>query len=319
MSTKPTLEQLLADTRPHTTAAESARMLTYIESKTVASKPVASPYFSYYVSFKPMSYIALALVLLLGATGTVAASGAAKPGDLLFPIDRATEEVRLALASGSHKEVLQNQFIVERFTELKEIIDEETVSTGAGTSTNEVVVKPEGEARVANAVAVLATQLAHEIDSTKREQFLQDLLHEVSALRVAGQTDMPLRLDTTRVKIDDNRTEVKAGNERIKIEQKDGQVEIKYEGGSRSEDDGSYVSDSHREPGSPATVPSRVDSTSGRGDDKETIEEGRKSLPVVATSSPTSAASREERGGQGGRDGGHHGSDRVSEEGGHDD
>jgi hypothetical protein len=293
-------------------------MLAHIETTTVA--PVSSPYFSYYFSFKPMSYVALVLVLLLGATGTVAASGSAKPGDLLFPIDVATEQVRLALASDGQKEALQNQFINERFSELKEIVNEETVATTTGTSTDEVVVKPEGEARVANAVAVLATQLAHETDSIKREQFLQDLLHEVSSLHVAGRSDTPLRLDTTRVKIDDNRTEVRTADERIKIEQKDGQVEIKYEGSGRGGDEGSHGSDSQRESVSSTTLIQHGDATSGRGrDDEEAPEENHEPLQIIATSSPTSAASREERGGQGSRESGHHGGGRGSEEGGHDD
>lgn len=249
MLPKSTLKNILTESTPQATAAESARMLASIEAA-VAIKPVQSPYFSYYVTFKPYTYIALVLIVLLGATGTVAASGSAKPGDLLFPVDRATEEVRLALSSDGQREALQTQFMAERFTELQEIVDEEKVATTSGTGTTVVTLRATGEARVANAVAVLASQLAHESDSAKREQFLHDLLTEVSSFHVtqAASDTAPIHLDNARVKIDAIRTEARASNEKIKINQKDGLVEIKYENQNRnphtSSDDTNNASDS---------------------------------------------------------------------------
>ncbi len=326
MPTKPTLESILAETTPQLTEVESTRLLAQVVAARSVAK-VASPYqFNIFV-FKPMSYLALVLVLLLGAGGTVAASGSAKPGDLLFPIDRATEEVRLALASDAQKAALQNQFITERFAELQAILNEEKVATGTvsatdgallnasssllaasstlqftakvftddtviqttigsstpvfftttASSTEAIVasvvdrygvpvsfviahitiadqhrpstpsdsggttVRASGESRVANAVAVLALQLAAQTDSTKREAYLKTLMNEVSAVRVSGRDDAPLRLDATRVKIENDTTEVRTPNERVRIEQKDGQVEIRVDhrgsGHSESEND----------------------------------------------------------------------------------
>jgi len=316
MSTKLTLEQLLADTTPRTTTAESARILTYIESHAAVVVPVASSYFPYYFSLKPMSYMALVLVFLLGVTGTVAAAGSAKPGDLLFPIDRATEEVQLALASGTQKEALQNQFIAERFTELQEIVDEETVATTTGSSTNGIMVRPTGESRVANAVAVLASQLAHENDPIKREQYLQSLLHEVSSLHVEGRPDSALRLDETRVKIEDSKSDVRIPDERIEIEQKDGQVEIKHEDHGGESD--SHDTEVRQNSIDASSTGLRSDYEGGHsGDGGEYVQENHES-PQEVSPHPTSVASDEEQSSRGGV-GGHRGDDREREEGGRDD
>ena len=230
MSTKLTLEQMLDITTPCATAAESARMLSYIESTITPVIVTPSPYsIHYYFSFRPVSYFALMLVILLGATSTVAASGSAKPGDLLFPIDRATEEIRLALATPDQKELLQHTFIIERFAELREIVAEEKIATTTSTSSDGITVRAAGESRVAHAIAILATQLLSETNATSRDQFARDLMTEVSGLRVEGRTNSPLRLDDSRVLIDESRTEVRTVHEQVKIEKKDGRVIIHYE------------------------------------------------------------------------------------------
>lgn len=74
--------------------------------------------------YKPMSALLIALVILVGAGTTVAASDTARPGDLLFSIDRAVEDVRLSLASKEKKNELRFRFAEERIVELEEIIKE---------------------------------------------------------------------------------------------------------------------------------------------------------------------------------------------------
>ncbi|MDR3642257.1 MAG: DUF5667 domain-containing protein [Candidatus Doudnabacteria bacterium] len=65
--------------------------------------------------------------------GTAYASGGSKPGDLLYPIKRATETIRLDLAaSDQSKAVLQAQFAIERIKELAEI--KQSVQSSANTS-----------------------------------------------------------------------------------------------------------------------------------------------------------------------------------------
>ena len=333
MSTTPSLESILTETTPQLSESESAQLFAQVLLTTSAT-PIESPYhFSYFV-FKPVSYMALFLIFLLGAGGTVAASGAAKPGDLLFPLDRATEAIHLALVSGDEKVALQNQFINERFAELQTILNEENATITTASSTDEalvaashallaassslrftakvftettvvqvtvgsstpvyfttaatttaaivdvlaarydlptafvvmhlviadqhristpsdkgvIMVHAGGEVRVANAVAVLAAQLAEQTDSKKRQTYLRTLLDEVSSVRVSGRDDAPLRLDTERVKIEDDHTDDRGEGSRVQIKQKGDQVEIKVEHNVTNQNKSNDTDESHEVP-----------------------------------------------------------------------
>lgn len=333
MSTTPSLESILTETTPQLSESESSQLFAQV-LLTASATPIESPYhFSYFV-FKPVSYMALFLIFLLGAGGTVAASGAAKPGDLLFPLDRATEAIHLALISGDEKVALQNQFINERFAELQTILNEENVTITTASSTDEalvaaphvllaassslrftakvftettvvqvtvgsstpvyfttaatttaaivdvlaarydlpttfvmmylviadqhristpsdkgvIMVHAGGEVRVANAVAVLAAQLAEQTDSKKRQAYLRTLLDEVSSVRVLGRDDAPLRLDTERVKIEDDHTDDRGEGSRVQIKQKGDQVEIKVEHNVTNQNKSNDTDESHEVP-----------------------------------------------------------------------
>lgn len=116
--------------------AQAPRTLTNAERETVwkavaehieseASAP--SPYWhSFIFTNKIMIPLAIALVVLLGAGGTVAASDSARPGDFLFPVDRAVEDVRLAFASDDDKNDLRLRFTAERFDEFESVVDDES-------------------------------------------------------------------------------------------------------------------------------------------------------------------------------------------------
>jgi len=102
-----------------------------------------------------MMSLGIALVVLLAAGGTVAVSDAARPGDVLFPIDRAAEEVRLSFTSNAEaKADLRARFAEERVAEFEEIVAEEmeeAKATGNATTT----LSAEGRTRVENALPVL--------------------------------------------------------------------------------------------------------------------------------------------------------------------
>lgn len=76
--------------------------------------------------------IPLIVVLVVGATltggaATVVAADQAKPGDLLYPVDTAVENVRLALASTEEQITLRQQFAEERLKEVKALVEEKGV------------------------------------------------------------------------------------------------------------------------------------------------------------------------------------------------
>ncbi len=135
---------------PPLSASERERVWNGVERRLVARTAVVSPY--QYFSFKKttMIPIAIALMVLLGAGGTVAASDNARPGDVLFPVDRAVEEMRLSLSTDVDRARLQLQFAEERLSEFEEIVREETSADDTASNTPAVAggVLTEAEADI---------------------------------------------------------------------------------------------------------------------------------------------------------------------------
>ena len=108
-----------------------------------------SPYWLLSLIQKPMiSSLIIALIVALGAGGTIVAADSARPGDMLFGLDRAVENVRVALAQEENKDNLRIRFATERIREVEDLKKEDddallgTVSEiEADVFTNETVVK----------------------------------------------------------------------------------------------------------------------------------------------------------------------------------
>lgn len=67
----------------------------------------------------------VAATLIFGmTTGTAFAANNARPGDFLFPLDRAVEKAQLSIASQEKKDILKVKFALERVGETKEIVNE---------------------------------------------------------------------------------------------------------------------------------------------------------------------------------------------------
>lgn len=142
-------EQISAAAPAALSAIEEAALLESVRAR-AAAKAVPSPFISSFASYnKSMISIALIFALLLGAGGTAAASDNARPGDLLFPVDRAIEDLRLTLAPDGQKQELRIKFASERLREFDEISGNDDDLEGALTEaeadifTDETVVKLE--------------------------------------------------------------------------------------------------------------------------------------------------------------------------------
>ncbi len=120
------IDAILEASRPRLTTEERERVWQKVAAEIATPQPVLSPYWNFITTI-PVTPFVIALMLVLGAGGTVAVAEAAKPGDILFPLDRATERARLALASGDAERALRSQFADERLAELRAILDEEAV------------------------------------------------------------------------------------------------------------------------------------------------------------------------------------------------
>ncbi len=253
------IDTLLEQERPQLTIEERAALLRAIEAE--VALPTPSPYVSFLYRRATVALMAV-LILALGASGTVLASEDAKPGDLLFPIERAREEVQLVLASDARKAELRAQFTTERLEELRRILEEENNDSldDSSTTTDDslVTVDAEGEARIGSAVQVLLDYIEGVENDDVRDNFLKAMLVEIGTVKVHGRAsgnDDSSRSDNFRLEVKDDRIEVREDGYRIRIED-DGEVRIKEdddffkeEHKSGGDDDGyktsSYDSDDH--------------------------------------------------------------------------
>ncbi|HRH24634.1 MAG TPA: DUF5667 domain-containing protein, partial [Candidatus Paceibacterota bacterium] len=150
------IEAVLSATQPQDlTSAERARIVAAVEAG-IPATPMPSPYFPFAFTTPTMIPLALVLAFFFGVGGTAVASDAARPGDFLFPVDRAIEDLRLSLSHD--KEDLRIAFANERLNEFSSIVDEEFGDHLAGATlteaeadifTNETIVKLEAVDRKA--------------------------------------------------------------------------------------------------------------------------------------------------------------------------
>jgi|GEM_PF-1240105 len=150
-NTNTTIEEKILSAKPaELSAAEEAVVFSKAFARHTGGK-TESVFASLFITqSKIMIPLILILALTLGAGGTVAASDNARPGDLLFPLDRAIEDFRLTVAGESEKQELRIKFADERLREFDEIagtdddgVDGVLESAEADIFTDETVVKIE--------------------------------------------------------------------------------------------------------------------------------------------------------------------------------
>jgi hypothetical protein len=83
-----------------------------------------------------MGIIAGILALVVGLTGTAFASNEAKPGDALYGVDKALEEVRYTFAGEQGKEKLKVRFAEERVEEFQEVLAEDATELDESTGSS---------------------------------------------------------------------------------------------------------------------------------------------------------------------------------------
>jgi hypothetical protein len=96
---------------------------------TTMHQPVLASHFSFIdMVKKPFLWAGIvAFVLFGGSVATAYASDNAKPGDLLYSIDRAIEEIQLRLASSEQRTELKLKMVHERLDEIQKILAESDV------------------------------------------------------------------------------------------------------------------------------------------------------------------------------------------------
>lgn len=183
--------------------------------------------------------LAIAILLALGAGGTVVASDSARPGDFLYPVDRAAESVRAALTSEEGQAELKVKFAEERLDEIESLIEDESESgddSGADAATSTPEFSEEARANLQHALDTLTLHLA---DIQGRASTTPGIAQAISVIqsRLAGDIDsLPQEL-RAKIRDDRGRVELRTEDGKIRIEFKsDGELRVKLE--SEQEDEG---------------------------------------------------------------------------------
>lgn len=181
----------------------------------------------------------IALIIALGASGTVVVSNSARPGDTLFGVDQAVEKLRINIAREDKKNELRVRFAEERVEEARELEEEGKKINGPTES-----LSVEQKAEVTESVE-LALDLLTELDedSEVQDSRLESLVAELSTYLDELPEDARVQVsdDRLRIKFDqgpekieiknqgDDKTKIEVRTEegRIRVEVKDGQIEIK--------------------------------------------------------------------------------------------
>lgn len=202
---KTPIEKILDTTGPKLSSEKKAVLWERIEAAT-APRDIPSPYLSFLTLKKPMVPYIVAVFFLLGAGGTAAAAESARPGDILFPIDQALEDVRLALANNDDaKARLKIAFAEERLAELKSLIDEDNQQDVLDTTPGDVTTL-EAEADVFTNTTIVKVELndrttTFETTATTKDAIVAEIAQRfnLSEATVAAVLDFEVEDRASRV------------------------------------------------------------------------------------------------------------------------
>lgn len=172
------MKESLDSMNPQLSHEKRAMLWSDIQSQLNASRVDQKAQNTTWEHIRPRA-IAVALIsaLLFGAGSmTVVYADTAKPGDALFPIDRATEKVALFFAQGEEKANLKVRHAEERFAEMTELFTEvQTDSSVAAAKT--VRTQPSASRTKNDNVRMMAT----EATSATGTPQMQTTSHEAEA------------------------------------------------------------------------------------------------------------------------------------------
>jgi hypothetical protein len=118
------IEHILKTKKPTLTVGERDVLWKQIQGRISDRKSVRSPYVTFFVDYKHVVVAGLLVALITGSTARIAE--ASRPGDFLFPLDRAIEETQLFLTQNDEsRAVLYERIGEERLAELRSILEEE--------------------------------------------------------------------------------------------------------------------------------------------------------------------------------------------------
>ena len=207
----------------------------------------------------------IAVVLALGVGGTVQIADNARPGDALFGVDQAVENLQLKLAGDEKEARLRVKFAKERVAEIDNLMDDEDENTQASDqsveSESEDASEEEGlseeeqgeiEVGIESALNLLSGLEEQEGENAEIAGIVERLNSFFTSLPAGASVEVlgdKLRIEfkdeatgeEVKVKVDEKndrlKTEIRTEEGRIKIEIKNGTLEIKSKVEDDSDDD----------------------------------------------------------------------------------
>ncbi len=193
----------------------------------------------------------LALVLAVGVGGTVQVADSARPGETLFGVDQAVENLRLKIANKERESELRVEFAKERVSEIEEILAEKSETENDVELENEESIevqkseddsKEEEEIKIGVEAALNLLAGVEDADSESTTTMVEQLNSFIAGLPEGASVEVEgnkLKIEfkdeatgeETKVKYDIKndrlKTEIRSEDEKIKIEMKNGSLEIK--------------------------------------------------------------------------------------------
>lgn len=238
------ITHILEAARPHLSEKEQSTLWSQI-SLHMPQPPLMFPFIWFAVPRHMALAFVVVLVVMSGGVSIVRADNA-RPGDALFPLDRALERLELRLAQTTDdKARVGVKHAEERITELRATLKESSlkesvvVSATSTSSSSYVSVS-------ASVDALVRVMEESNMNETARERVYENLFIEIDPLSIdvrvgdssnAGSRE---RIQVDRREQGETRIEIREGDQRTRIEKKDGQVRVRY--GDDIDDDDNDVS-----------------------------------------------------------------------------
>lgn len=97
----------------------------FVSKKSIPSHPFSSLFIPSHPIFKPILVTLLILALLGGGGLTIQIAKTTLPGNLLYPVKRATEVARLYLTTGQDRAAFRTELVLKRLKEIESLSQED--------------------------------------------------------------------------------------------------------------------------------------------------------------------------------------------------
>ncbi len=225
---KNNIEHNLNTTRPSLSHEEQQLLWSTIEPH-LTPRSIPSPYMHLVKDHVRLSAALFILTIVLIGGGASVQADEARPGDILFPLDRALERVALSLTPSAEKRsAVGNRQSEERITELREMIQDSQKQNSDFLKTHTTVGSGVG--------ALINVMEQSNMSQTARERIYEKLFIEIDPLSVDVRIEESASKKSDRIKVSGDsegvtKIEIHEQSKQTRIERKGGVVKVEYNEG----------------------------------------------------------------------------------------